>query len=450
MKTILKKIIVSILKIEAKLVLKKYKPKIVAVTGSVGKTSTRDAIYTVMATSFFVRKSSKSFNTEIGVPLTILGLPNGWNDPIIWLKNVIDGFLLLLLPNKYPQWLVVEVGADRPGDIESIAKWLKPDVSVITRLSEVPVHVEFFGSSEEVRLEKSQLVRIVGERGVVVLNADDKLVSSFRNLSKGKIVTYGVVNTADVGGSNFEFLYDQDSFLPSGIKFEACDFGVCYPIQIPGVLGRQQMYAAIAALAVASALKIDHKIASEAFKKHATPAGRMKLLAGVNGSCLIDDSYNSSPIAANEALETLKMVELPGGESGIGAGPDRGGYSGRSGRKIVVLGDMLELGSHSLIQHEKLGIKAASVADEIYTIGTRTKGTYDAAVQSGFPEHKLHRFYDSAICGAELAKNLRPGDVVLVKGSQGVRMEKVVEQILAKPELAGELLVRQDKEWKKR
>src|SRR4051812_3206000 len=103
MKQSFKKIVVKILELEAKLVLKKYKPKVVAITGSVGKTSTKDAIYTVLATTFFVRKSSKSFNSEIGVPLTILGLPNAWNSPSGWIKNIIDGFLLFLLPHKYPQ-----------------------------------------------------------------------------------------------------------------------------------------------------------------------------------------------------------------------------------------------------------------------------------------------------------------------------------------------------------
>lgn len=122
---------------------RKYKPRIVAVTGSVGKTSTKDAIFAVLADNQHVRKSDKSFNSEIGLPLTILGCPNAWNNPLRWLQNIFDGFLLLVLPSRYPAWLVLEVGADRPGDISGVAKWLPVDVAVITRLPEVPVHVEF-------------------------------------------------------------------------------------------------------------------------------------------------------------------------------------------------------------------------------------------------------------------------------------------------------------------
>ena len=176
MKSIFKKIVVAILEWEAVLVLKKYKPMIVAVTGSVGKTSTKDAIFTVMSSHFFVRKSEKSFNSEIGVPLTILGCNNAWSNPILWVKNIIEGLMLIVLGNHYPKWLVLEVGADRPGDIERIAKWLKPDVVVMTTLPDVPVHVEYFDSPEDVIKEKEYLISALKPKGVLVLNYDDEKV----------------------------------------------------------------------------------------------------------------------------------------------------------------------------------------------------------------------------------------------------------------------------------
>src|SRR5690606_26085163 len=129
----------SVISWQAKTILSKYKPKVVAITGSVGKTSTKDAVYLVLTNFFTVRKSQKSFNSEIGVPLTIIGCGSGWNSAYLWLKNILKGFSLIIFKHKYPEWLVLEVGADRPGDIKSIAKWLKPDVVVITRISEVPV-----------------------------------------------------------------------------------------------------------------------------------------------------------------------------------------------------------------------------------------------------------------------------------------------------------------------
>ena len=166
MKSFLKTIITSILTVEARLVLWKYKPKIVAVTGSVGKTSTKDAIYTILKHHGIVRKSQKSFNSEIGIPLTILNCDNGWSNPFIWSKNIIEGLLLLLLPNKYPEILVLEVGADRPGDIKKVSQWLKPDVVVFTAIGKTPVHVEYFSSTDELVSEKANLVRALKPDGV--------------------------------------------------------------------------------------------------------------------------------------------------------------------------------------------------------------------------------------------------------------------------------------------
>ena len=143
MKSILKKIISTIIKYEAVLIIKKYKPKIIAVTGSVGKTSTKDAIFAVMSSSFFVRKSEKSFNSDIGIPLTILGCPNAWFDPIKWARNIFRGLELIVFKHSYPEWLILEVGADRPGDIKEVSKWLKPNIVVLTAFAKVPVHIEF-------------------------------------------------------------------------------------------------------------------------------------------------------------------------------------------------------------------------------------------------------------------------------------------------------------------
>lgn len=432
MKQFLKKIIVAVLQCEAKLVLKKYKPKIVAITGSVGKTSTKDAVYSVLAPSFFVRKSSKSFNSEIGVPLTILGLPNAWNNPLAWLKNIVDGFKVFLFSDKYPEWLVLEVGADRPGDIESIAFWLKPDISIITRLSDVPVHIEFFNSAEQVRHEKSQLIRALSEKGFAILNADDTLVSSLRPLTKGKVITFGSLNTAHVAGSDFKCAYDEtEHHFPQGVLFKVSAAGKSVPVKVLGSLGKQHMYTCLAALSVAHALHLDIEKAAAALAQHDAPPGRMKILSGVNNTCILDDTYNSSPVAAHEALETLKGIVSPG-------------------RKVVVLGDMLELGEYSTVEHEKLGTKAADVASVLYTVGVRSQDIYNAARKAGFPQENLFHFDDSVSASESVSQHIQAGDIILVKGSQGVRMEKVVEKILAEPEKASELLVRQEVEWKNR
>src|SRR3989338_1007594 len=178
MKNIFKKTVVWIITLQARAVLRKYKPKIVAVTGSVGKTSTKDSIYSVLSKGARVRKSEKSFNSEIGLPLTILGAPNAWNNPFRWLQNIIDGVFMLVFNAQYPEWLVLEVGADRPGDIRSLAKWLPVDVAVITLLPEMPVHVEFFDSPDAVIEEKAAIMDCfgrlpAGRQGGFALFADD-------------------------------------------------------------------------------------------------------------------------------------------------------------------------------------------------------------------------------------------------------------------------------------
>src|SRR3989344_8642571 len=144
MKTIFKKIIAYILQIESRLVLYKYKPKVIAITGSVGKTSTKDAVYAVISKVAYVRKSEKSYNSEIGLPLTVLGIPNGWNNPVAWLKNMLKGFLLIIFPHKYPRWLILEVGAGKPGDIKKTSSFLKSDAVIITGIGDTPAHIEFF------------------------------------------------------------------------------------------------------------------------------------------------------------------------------------------------------------------------------------------------------------------------------------------------------------------
>jgi UDP-N-acetylmuramoyl-tripeptide--D-alanyl-D-alanine ligase len=173
MKTSFKKIVAYILKKESQLILYKYKPEVVAITGSVGKTSTKDAVYAVLSKITYVRKSEKSFNSEIGLPLTILGLPNGWSNPFTWILNILKGLWLFIWPHKYPKWLVLEVGVGKPNDMRDVAKWLKTDAVIITAIGETPAHIEFFNSRKHLIEEKSLLINTLKKNGLLVLNADD-------------------------------------------------------------------------------------------------------------------------------------------------------------------------------------------------------------------------------------------------------------------------------------
>ena len=160
MKKFVKKIIIWCLVQVSRGILWKYNPKIIAVTGSVGKTSTKDAVYTVLKNEGSIRRSEKSFNSEFGIPLSIIGEKSGWGSLFAWILIIFSGIgKILIRDDKYPKTLVLEVGADKPGDISSVAKWLKPDVVVITRFPEIPVHIEFFPTLDSLIEEKISLAK---------------------------------------------------------------------------------------------------------------------------------------------------------------------------------------------------------------------------------------------------------------------------------------------------
>jgi UDP-N-acetylmuramoyl-tripeptide--D-alanyl-D-alanine ligase len=433
MKTLFRKIVVTIIWWQARQILRKYNPKIVAITGSVGKTSTKDAIFTVLSASFYARKSDKSFNSEIGVPLTILGRPNGWNNFFIWAANILWGFRLIFTKMKYPEWLILELGVDRPGGLAKITKSVRPDVSVVTRFGKVPAHVEFFHSREAVIHEKSHIVRALKPGGLLVLNADDEDVLALKELSREKTVTYGIETPSTLRGNNYLINYTENNGFnsPDGFVFKADYDGSSLPISVKGVLGNHHIYPILAGLLVGIEEGLPLLNSAEVFKNHEPPPGRMHLVPGVKNTMIIDDSYNSSPVALGEALEALREVKT-------------------KGRKIAILGDMLEIGRYSGEEHKKLGEKAAEVVDILVTVGIRARSFAEGALNGGMSEKVIYQYEDSRGAGKFVENLLKPGDIILVKGSQGVRMEKAVEEIMAEPEKKRNLLVRQDEEWARR
>lgn len=449
MKTFFKNIVVAILRFEAKLVLKKYKPHLVAVTGSVGKTSTKDAIYSVLAEVEHVRKSDKSFNSEIGLPLTILGCPNAWSNPLRWLQNMFDGLLLIIFPSDYPRWLVLEVGADKPGDISSLASWLVVDVAVITRLPDVPVHVEFFASPEEVVKEKASLINALKKGGTVVAYADDQRVDILREKAlerEAKVLTFGLSSAADVRAEDAEVLYEKEQTSegswPIGMQATLVIDDTSAKVSVLEILGSHVLLSVVAAAAVGKALNISTPDIVKGIAAYEAPKGRMRILPGIKNTFLIDDTYNSSPAAVEAALNALTLLQSP-----RGATPQSGTTQGR---RIAVLGDMLELGKHSFDEHKKIGALAAKRVDLLVTVGFRARDIAQGALDNGMLDTAIFQFEDSEKAGDELQAMVAPRDCVLVKGSQSIRTEKIVEQLMLEPEKAKDLLVRQDADWKKR
>ncbi len=430
MKITFKKIIAYILKKESQLVLKKYKPKVVAITGSVGKTSTKDAVYAVLLKISYVRKSEKSYNSEIGLPLTILGCSNGWNDPSVWLLNILKGFWLFAWPHKYPKWLVLEVGVGKQGDMKRTASWLKTDVVIMTAIGDTPAHIEFFNSRDHLIEEKSKLIKTLKKNGLLVLNADDKSIIGMKTKTKNRIVTYGFNEDADIIASGDKIFYNEIG-KPQGVIFRVDEGGTSLPVIIEGVFGRNHIYATLASIAFAYGEKLNILEAINALKNYDVPPGIMRILKGINDSLIIDDTYNSSPFACESGLNTFGEIN-------------------NNGRKIAVLGDMLELGRHTKEAHENIGKLAKEKADLLIVVGPRAKAIATGAKEAGMEEKNIFEFSNSKEAGEFLKTIVQKDDLLFIKGSQGMRMERVVEAVLEDQKNKNNLLVRQEPEWLKK
>jgi len=429
----LKHILIFLLILEAKLVLWRFKPKIIAVVGSVGKTSTKDAIYTALKDVVDIRKNQKSFNSDIGAPLTILGLNNAWNSPVLWTKNLFLG-LVPLFRRTYPAWLVLEVGTDEPHGIERLAKWIRPAIVVVTSLPDIPVHVEFFESPEALIKEDLSIISYMQQGGMLVINADEAKTAKVIEEYKVKTMTYGSVSTAHVRFDNQSILYDyvDGRPVPTGISCKIAYNGNTVPVSLHGVLGVTHIYPVAAALAVGLSEQIPLLSMTAALATHEAPRGRMNIIEGKNGAVIIDDTYNSSPVAVERAIETLVAIETPG-------------------NKIAVLGDMLDLGTYAPAEHTRVGVHVAkSNLTYLVTIGTRSQHTAQAAMDAGMELDRVVQTKTSDEASKIVSELLRPGDVVLVKGSQSIRAERVVAACMANPEQRTSLLVRQEAAWENR
>ena len=373
MREFLKKIVISILTWEAKLILKKYKPKIVAITGSVGKTSTKDAVAKVLESRFRVRKSQKSYNSELGVPLAIIGAETGWNSILKWLEAIWQGFRVIVRRVPYPEILVLEVGADRPGDIKAIRSWIEPEVAIVTALAETPVHVEFFSGPEEVFAEKAELIKNLSPEKFALLNFDDLEVMKLKEKTQARVLTFGISEGSEVWGHGYELIFRAG--VPEGIEFKTKYQNQEAPVKILNAFGKHQIYAGLAAIAAGTIFGVKLEDAAEALSIYSPPPGRLKLIKGIKDTLIFDDSYNSSPKALQAALEVLGEIPAP--------------------RKIAVLGDMLELGKHTITAHRDLGKFAADKINLLVAVGVRAKFFSEGAVKAGFKKRDIKSFSNS-------------------------------------------------------
>jgi UDP-N-acetylmuramoyl-tripeptide--D-alanyl-D-alanine ligase len=356
--------------------------KIAGVTGSVGKTTTKEILAALLGARFRVLKSEGNFNNEYGLPLTLFKL------------------------DEAHQAAVLEMGMSRRGELARLAEIARPDVGVVTRVS--PAHLEFFASLDEIALAKRELIEgLNGKESTAILNADDLRVATFGAFAPGRVLTYGIEQLAFFSAENIE---DRGA-LGTTFDYVSPEGRARLDLALPG---RHVIANALAALAAASVWGIGITEARGVLPRLRPPAMRGELLQFSNGAALINDSYNSSP-AALEAMTGL-LAATPGFR-----------------RRILAAGEMRELGETSAQLHREAGAYAArtGVIDWIIGVEGNAAQLIEGAASAGISRDHLKFFSSSTDAALFLQKELRPGDLLLVKGSRGVKMERIVEALLA-------------------
>ncbi len=418
MRKIPKKLVASRLAKKIQKVLKTHEVEIVIVTGSVGKTSTKVAIGKLLSTEHQVRFSEDSYNTDIGLPLSFFGLkvPTPLWDPSAW-HRVFQK--INTISKNYPYEIVVlEMADDELEDMLKFLKFIKPKYSVLTAVA--PVHLERTISIDKIIRDNW---KIASGASNIIYNADQPALAALGSKSK-KATGFGLKNGAvrfgNISRNSKGYLVAELS-LPDG-KFEITT----------KMIGLHSLGSLLAAASVASKMAMPGSKIAKGLSRIEGVNGRMKLLAGANGSRIIDDSYNASPKAVCSALDTL--AEIP------------------AGRRIAVLGSMVELGDASDAEHYKVGKYAAKKADMLITIGKNAEiHMVTGAKDAGMSPDDIKIFKTPYEAGHFLKRIIDKKDLVLVKGSQnGIFLEEAV-RILLDPSLnPKDFVVRQSKTWKRK
>jgi UDP-N-acetylmuramoyl-tripeptide--D-alanyl-D-alanine ligase len=346
---------------------------LLAVTGSAGKTTTKEILAHILATRFRVMKSSGNLNNHIGLPLQLLKL------------------------EAEHDFGVVEMGMNHAGEIRALGELAHHDLAVVTTVA--PVHLEFFGSLAEIARAKYEIIETLPSGGVAVLNADDEYVSQFGRDFKGKVVTFGIKRTADVTAQKIKLNGAE------GSTFELVVGSVGEPVTFP-LVGEHNIYNALAAAAAAMDRGISPSQAAAALSSIAPPDKRGQVLH-LHGATIINDCYNSNPRALEAMIDTLASMKAE--------------------RRILVVGEMLELGPTAETLHRECGKHAAEKKIDI-VIGVRgmARAVAEAACGSGTQAQFVETPEQA---GEWLARNLRPGDAVLLKASRGVKLERALDML---------------------
>ncbi len=411
-----------IFRLIATALLRRERPLVVAIAGSVGKTGTKEAIAAILATpTRTIRKTIGSFNGEIGVPLTIIAggaAPmNLWQ----WGLVLVGGVLELIVRRPYPRGLVLELGADKPGDLRPLIELARPTIGVLTAVT--PEHMEFFDTMEAVVAEESLVGRMLPTDGTAVINLDDEYSRDLIPKLSARVLTFGWAPESNIRIDQVRTVVD-DHGLPTGQIIKLAVDGSVIPVALPGVLGRHQAYPVAAAVAVAKVCGDEILTSVQRLSAYQVPPGRMRLFAGVEGTVIIDDSYNASPAAIQAAIVTLTELTVPG-------------------KKHVILGQMSELGAMAAEWHDRIGdvLRPLDIAT-IITVGPLANRIGEAAKLKRFPAERVQNVGTAEAAAAAIRPLLRGGDAILIKGSRYAnRLERTVKMLLADPDRDSRYLV---------
>lgn len=337
---------------------------------------------------------------------------------------------MMIIRQSYPEWLVLEVGIRKPGDMEVLKRWLRPDIVVVSAFGTMPSHVEFFEDKYGVWNEEASIIDALRPDGLLILNHDDAEVMKLYH-RHDHVMTFGVHAEATVSAHHYHIAYDEQN-NPWGTVFDAMytDTKTETHVRIPGVLGNNVIYASLAGLTVAHSIQLPVDMTLAGLAQTEFPGGRMRIIPGVKDTTIIDDTYNSSPSALENAIDMVAHIRA---------------HTKR--RTIAVLGDMLDLGKHTEEEHRHMGEYVVGKVDIFIAVGIRAVTAAKQALDAGMSPMQVMTFDDSREAGKFVERFIQAGDLVLVKGSQGVRMERVVVEIMAHPELRESLLIRQEPEW---
>ena len=381
-------------------VLRKFQPDIIGITGSVGKTSAKDAIYEVLRTKFHVGKSVKSYNDELGLPLSILGTaPSG--SILVWSANLFRAFARVFFSTKYYEKLVLEMGANKKGDLQYLVSIAPPHIAVVTNVA--PAHLEFFGDLDGVYQEKSTLVKGLSEKDVAVLNYDDPRVKKMAGETKAKILFFSASSEVDVWANKIKASLDGLSFT---LHYDNEKTEVFMK-----VIEKRMVYSALAATACGVIYGMDLQSIAKALEKYEPPKGRANLVKGIKKTIIIDDTYNANPESMSAALSTLNDIARDFPKS----------------RRVVALGDMREMGETAENFHRELGKSLKSKVDLVVAVGPMATYIYEEA-KKFLPENSWY-FTDSVSAAKAVGSLMVDNDIILVKGSRGIEMERIVERI---------------------